>query len=204
MGHVLNRAALRRGFSLIEMMITLAVVAVVIFLGAPSFAAWIQNTQIRSAAESMLTGISLARVEALKRNATVRFQMTTSTDGSCGISATATNWVVSEGNATGRCNAPDLANGFDIVRVKPSGEGTSNVAYSSGPDTFDGSIAFDALGRVTPLPEGIIFIDVTNPIGGDCATSAGPMRCLEIQVTPGGQVRTCDPAVADSSDPRKC
>ena len=200
---MLNRATLRRGFSLIEMMITLAVVAIVILLGAPSFAAWIQNTQIRSGAESMLTGISLARVEALKRNATVRFQMMSSTDGGCGISPIGQNWVVSVDVATGACNGTDLATPF-IIRVKPSGEGTSNVAYSSSTAGFDGTINFDALGRVTPVPAGNVVVDVTNPTGGDCATSAGPMRCLERQVTPGGQVRMCDPAVADASDPRKC
>ena len=93
---MLSRATLARGFTLIELLITLAIVAIVLALGAPAFGAWIQNTQLRSAAESMLTGIKLARTEATKRNATVRFQMM---DASCALSDTGANWVVSVDDA---------------------------------------------------------------------------------------------------------
>jgi type IV fimbrial biogenesis protein FimT len=203
---VLNRATLARGFTLIELAIVLAVIGVVLALGAPGFSAWIQNTQIRSATDSMLTGIKLARAEALKQNTVVRFQLMTSTDASCGLSTSGTNWVVSVSDATNLCNVTDPSAAPLIVRIKPSDEGTSNVVYSAS----QSCIAFDSLGRVitTPvpgcIPAGDVAIDITNPAGGACVTASGPMRCLRIDVTPGGQARMCDPAVTTATDPRSC
>jgi type IV fimbrial biogenesis protein FimT len=197
---VLNRATLPRGFTLIELMVTLAVIGVVLALGAPAFSAWIQNTQIRTAAESMLTGIKLARTEAAKRNATVRFQMMTSTDASCGLSTTGANWVVSVNDATGLCDVADSSLPPFTLRSKASGEGTRNVAYAAS----QSSTNFDALGRVTPIPAADLVVNITNPPGGDCVANGGPMRCLTIQITPGGLARTCDPAVTAANDSRKC
>jgi type IV fimbrial biogenesis protein FimT len=192
---VLIRATLSRGFTLIEIAITLAVIGVVLALGAPSFAAWIQNTQIRSATESMLTGMKLARVEALKSNCTAHFQLT---DSSGTLSASGTNWITSsdarmEGTAV-ICDPSEP----QLIRSKPSAEGTPNTAYSAS--TAD--IGFDALGRV--IPAGDVTVDITNPTGGACAPS-GPMRCLRILLTAGGQARMCDPAVTGfPTDPRTC
>lgn len=197
---MLNRATLARGFTLIELMVTLAVVGIVLGLGAPAFFAWIQNTQIRTAAESMLTGIKLARAEAVKRNATVSFQMMTSTDASCGLSLTGANWVVSVNDATGLCHVADSSLPPFTIRSKASGEGTRNVAYSASQPSTE----FDALGRVTPTPAGDVVVDITNPTGGDCVASSGPMRCLRILVTAGGQARMCDPAVTATDDARRC
>jgi len=197
---VLTRALRTRGLSLIELMITLAVVAVVIFLAAPNFAPWIQNTQIRNGVETMMTGVKLARSEALKRNTPILFQLMTSIDGSCGLSTSGTSWVVSVQSAVGLCDQSDPTAAPFIVREKASGEGTTNVVYAA----TQPSIGFDALGRVTPTPPGDVVINVTNPTGGGCVTADGPMRCQRIVVSAGGQTRMCDPAVTDSTDARMC
>jgi len=63
-------------------------------------------------------------------------------------------------------------------------------------------VVFNGLGRVTPVPAGNIDIDISNPSGGACA-AAGPMRCLRIRVSTGGQIRMCDPILA-STDPQGC
>ena len=41
------------GFTLVELMITLAVLALLIFVGLPGMSTWLQNTQIRGSAEAM-------------------------------------------------------------------------------------------------------------------------------------------------------
>ena len=86
--------------------------------------------------------------------------------------------------------------------MKASGDGTANAVYAAS----QSSIAFDSLGRVTQVPPlaDDIVVNVTNPTGGACVASSGPMRCLRIVVTPGGQARMCDTAVTDTSDSRKC
>ena len=89
---MLNRTTLPRGFTLIEILITLSIIGIVLALGAPAFGEWIQNTQIRSAAESMLTGIKLARTEAAKSNCASHFQLT---DTGGNPSAAGPYWLVS-------------------------------------------------------------------------------------------------------------
>ena len=56
---------LQRGVTLIELMIGLAIVALVLFVAVPSFGIFLQNSQIRNAAGSVLDGLqpgNLARV----------------------------------------------------------------------------------------------------------------------------------------------
>src|SRR5262245_10543134 len=96
-----------RGFTLIELMITLAVIGVALALFAPSYTAWNHNTQIRTAADSMLAGIKFARAEALKQNTTIRFQLMDTLTSTCVPSASGTNWVISRDDATGACDVTD-------------------------------------------------------------------------------------------------
>jgi type IV fimbrial biogenesis protein FimT len=190
----------QRGVTLIELMVAVAVMAIALSLGVPAYSEWIQNTQIRTAAESMLTGVQLARAEGLKRNAAVRFQLTTSTDSSCALSTSGSNWAVSVNDPTGKCDVTDSSLDPFITRFKASAEGTKNVAYTAS----QSSISFNGLGQVTPTPTSVITIDIKNPTGGACVAASGNMRCLQLQISGAGQARMCDPAVTAANDPRKC
>lgn len=66
----------RRGFTLIELMVTVALVAVVSTLAAPSFRELMAAQRTRSAASAFVESLWLARSEAIKRNAAVGFSMT--------------------------------------------------------------------------------------------------------------------------------
>lgn len=198
---MLTRASkFQHGVTLIELVITLAVMAVAFGLGMPAYSAWIQNSQIRTAAESMQSGIQLARAEGLKSNATVRFQLMTTTDANCALSSTGTNWVISVNDATGKCDVTDSTVDPFMARFKAGAEGAKNAAVSA----TQSSISFNGLGQVTPAPTSTITIDITNSTGGTCVAAGGNMRCLQLQVGGAGQVRMCDPAVTAASDPRKC
>jgi type IV fimbrial biogenesis protein FimT len=187
------------GFTLIEAMITIAVFALLIMLGLPSMNTWLQNTQIRASAEAIQAGLQLARTEALRRNVPVRFQLVDSLAAGCALSNTGTNWVVSLADATGTCNAVESdALAPQIVQKRSGAEGSSNATVAATSST----LVFNGLGRVSG-GAGLAQIDVRNPSGGACQP-AGAMRCLRLTVPPGGQVRMCDPAVMDNTDPRFC
>jgi type IV fimbrial biogenesis protein FimT len=198
---MLNRTTMR-GFTLIEAMITLAVLALLFMIGLPGMNTWLQNTQIRTSTEALQAGLQLARAEALRRNVPVRFQLVDSLAGGCALAMNGTSWVVSLADVTGQCNAVEsddvLVSPPQIVQKWSGAEGTPNAVINA----TVASVVFNGLGR-TAGGAGAVQIDVTNAAGGACQP-AGPMRCLRINVASGGQMRMCDPAVMDPADPRRC
>jgi type IV fimbrial biogenesis protein FimT len=183
-----------RGFTMVELMIGIVLLAIVLAIGGPSFATWLQNTQIRNMSEAVKDGLQLARAEAVRRNARVRFQLVDGLTNSCALSTAGSNWVVSMDSAVGACASTNMADDAApaaprIVQTRSASDGSTNAVVAAD----DSSIEFNGLGRVATAPAANIEIDVTNPTGGACAASSGPMRCLRIVVTPAGQIRMCDP-----------
>jgi len=178
-GHLLRRDA--GGFSLIEMMITIAVIALLLAAGVPTMRGVIENGRIRAAGESWKYALTLARNEAVRRNAVVEFV------------TGASGWEVRT-----VANGAVLHQGADI-------EGVANLDLLFTPAGAD-RITFDGFGRmILPTnPNGsqpITQVDIrsANPPG-----IAG-YRPLRLQVLAGGMTRLCDPhpAVA-ATDPRAC
>jgi type IV fimbrial biogenesis protein FimT len=206
------RHARQSGVSLIEMMIGITIAALLMMIGLPSMVTWLNNSQIRTAGETLLAGLTLARVEAVKRNQVVRFQLVSDLTSSCtlvaaGTPVAATGWVVSLADPSSACNAaPSETVAPQIIQAKSGGEGTSKVSIAA---TGAATVYFNGLGRVTS-PSGapnLTQILITNPGGGACEhvdPTNGTMRCLQINISTGGEVKMCDPAVTASDDPRKC
>jgi type IV fimbrial biogenesis protein FimT len=59
------------GFTLLELMLTLAVVGVIVALAIPNFREFILNSRLTGAANDLLASTQLARSEAIKRQRTV-------------------------------------------------------------------------------------------------------------------------------------
>lgn len=193
------------GMSMIELLIGMAIMALLIMIGLPNMATWLNNSQIRTSGETMLAGLTLARTEAVRRNQIVRFQMVSNLTSGCVISTAGADWVVSLDNATGACDAaPSDAAAPRIVQTRAGSEGTSRVVLAATPV---GVVHFNGLGRITS-PGGaanLTQVAISNPVGGTCEhVDGGDMRCLRINISVGGEARMCDPAVVDATDPRIC
>jgi type IV fimbrial biogenesis protein FimT len=200
---MLIRARAMQGMSLIELLMGLVVLGILVMIGLPSLSAWIQNTQIRTSAEGIYAALQLARAEALRRNAVVRFQLVNTLDSTCILAAIGTSWVVSLDDPSGQCEkdpSEDPLAGPRIVQKRNAIEGSPNVTVAA---TGGSTVRFNGLGRVTGANP-ITQIDVANPGGGACKTAAGPMRCLRLTVSSGGEARMCDPAFDIVGDPRHC
>jgi type IV fimbrial biogenesis protein FimT len=206
---VLVRHNSQHGVTLIELVIGLAIVGVLFVAATPLFSGWTQNIQIRTAAESVQNGLQQARTEALRRNTSVRFQLTSSVDNSCSLTTTQPNWVINLGagsnDPTGQCGttiSPMVsATGPNIIQIYNAAINTPHVvaAMSAAANSL---IVFNSLGQVV-WPTSDTNIDLTNPTGGTCASVAGPMTCMRIIVSVGGQIRMCNPNVA-SGTPQGC
>ncbi|MDH3978908.1 MAG: GspH/FimT family pseudopilin [Gammaproteobacteria bacterium] len=75
------------GFTLVEMMITLVVVAILLSAAVPSFSAMIKSSRLATQTNSIITDIHFARNEAVKRSTTVimcRSANPDATSPSCG------------------------------------------------------------------------------------------------------------------------
>ena len=58
------------GFTMTELMVTIAVVAILASLAIPNFFAWLPNYRLKSGAEEIQSVLQLARFTAIKENAT--------------------------------------------------------------------------------------------------------------------------------------
>jgi type IV fimbrial biogenesis protein FimT len=177
----------QHGFTLIELMITIAILGIVIALGVPSYSTWIQNTQIRSSAESIQNGLQLARAEAVRRNVQVQFVLTddpptVANVGSVTLSTSGRNWLVRVYQSGGAYSASDFIQG------RARSEGSTNATVTAG----QSNITFTSLGRLPPpVPTSDILIDIT--------TSAAGVRNLRIVIRPGGLIRMCDPNLPNTN-----
>lgn len=195
-----------RGFTLVEVLVTMALFVILLGLGVPSFMNFIQNAKVKNAAETALAGINLARTQAVSRNAVVRFQMVTNLTSSCAASSTSLAWVISLDDPAGLCNvAISDTTAPRILQKQAGSEGTDNIAIAA---TGGSGLAFNGLGRVITggsLPVSFSQLDFTSAQGVcEHAAADGTVRCLRILITSGGQAKLCDPKVSATTDPRYC
>jgi len=191
------------GVTLVEVMLAVAIGSILMMVALPAFTTFLQNARIKNAAETTLQGINLARAEAVRRNALVRFQFVSDLTSGCALSTTSLAWVVSVSDPTAACDAtPGAATAPQIVQVKSAAEGTENVTMTT---TGGSTLVFNGLGRATSA--GITQIVFRNPTGGACVhedSTNGKMRCMQLNVSTSGAPRICDPKVTDTTDPRSC
>lgn len=84
------------GFTLIEMMVTIAIAGVLLSIAVPGFKGIITNNRISAQANDFVSGLALARSEAIKRGRSVLVTAATTNNFSSGW----TIWVDANGNAS--------------------------------------------------------------------------------------------------------
>lgn len=163
------------GFTLIEMAMVVVVFGILMSFALPSFQAMLRNSEIKTAAESIVSGIQRARAEAVTRNGSVSFTL-----------GTASGWTVT--------NVADAT----TIDSRAASEGSTSVtltAVAADNSTAATSITFNNLGQAVPNAANLATINLTAP---------GGTRAMRVTVGAGGNAKLCDPSLASGSSPRAC
>ena len=183
------------GFSLIELLIAMTIAGILLAFGAPAMSGYIQNARLGAMAQSIYSGLQMARTEAVRRNQSVEFVLSnspldTTTVDAVSQDASGRNWVV-------RYMQPPPISTYQGIEKKATNSGDAGgvvVAATAPLFVFNGLGGSNVPGTIA----------LTNPVVGLCSP-AGSVRCWSVVVGAGGQIRLCTPdASLAVSDTRYC
>jgi type IV fimbrial biogenesis protein FimT len=180
-----NRRA--RGFTLIELLVAMSLFGLLIALAVPMYGDFLNNSQVRNAAEGMLNGVLAAQTTAIGANTQVQLVVTPGT-----------GWTIAEVNPDVSVRQPVLPAPFQLANGAP------NAAITTTPPGAT-QITFNAFGRIVPNADASASISCINVRNSQYASA----RALRVVVSVVGSAtqttgsKLCDPAVAQT-EPQAC
>lgn len=178
------------GFTLIELMVTLGIAAVLMMVAVPNIALYSKNAQLTSAANSLLAAINAARGEAMKRGMSA---MVVPTNNG---SDWKTGWVVFVDKNNSRTYTDT---GDDTVLTQasvPSGISITGNGIASGSTPY---IMFDASGYSKTKAGGPAFFSISLT-RTDVAAADQYSQTRKIIIALTGRVRMCTPKSASDDN----
>lgn len=116
------------GVTLIEMLVTLAVAAILLAAAVPSFTALVQNNRAAAQVNDLVGAMHTARGEAIKRGFPVTLCASSNQTSCSGGASWSGGWIVfQDGAATGNPQTPQAADDPRWVRVWYPLEGRSSL-----------------------------------------------------------------------------
>ena len=193
----MSNAGLRRrkagGFTLIELMVVMAITVVLLLIAAPVFTDFIARSRLRSAADDLTNQLALARAEALRLDRNVNVSVVGSATAWCAggrqytIPAGSIEGLVSAGSAAPACDCSSATDSLNCL-VENKFSLVKSIDYENVEMTAGGGTAFAfdrKLGTLTNLTGATLTLR---------STTRPDRYKLNIVVNPMGHARTCAPA----------
>lgn len=175
---------LMRGFTAIELMVVVSIIALLAALAAPSFQPLIENWRVRESAEQLQSTLAFARSEAIKRGGRVVVQKIPNNTNGCSTAGNAADWdcgwiVCHDINNNGTCNVTEPV----LQRVESATK--VHVSRTSG----GASIKLNRWGLVDGAWLGFNMVPMNKTIShaaarGVCMSSGGRLRIIPQEAIP--------------------
>lgn len=170
------------GFTLVELMVTLAVAAILAALAAPSFADFIDKARLKGVASDVVDFINDARAESVKHNRDVNISFNGTTSAWCAGANAAVQTTAG--------NAIPAAASCDCRTAGACMVGSDEKTF---PTTSDNGVT------LSTIPGAITFdsrLGTTSPLGTSTVTLTSPRQKFDLRVTvsPLGQITLCTPS----------
>lgn len=193
----------QRGFSLIELMVTLSVAALVLTSAAPAVSSWIADARVRGVADTLQNAVRLAQAEAIARSRPSVLALTADAPSlDATASADGQRWMV---RLLDR-ESDDEADASGLF-VRGGTDAASQGVTVEGPAL----LCFNGFGQLITLTADATGLGAACTAPSDATPRTytlhhdGGSRNLQIQVALGGQVRLCDANKTFSDDtPEGC
>lgn len=180
------------GFTLIELMATMAILAVLLLVATPSMVAYKRNSELTSATNTLFSAINAARGEAMKRGMyAMVVPINNGTDWSQGwvVFIDANRSQVFDNSVDKLILTQGAMPSYITVTGNGSADGTGTAPY----------IMFDASGySAQKLNAGFAALTL-QLVRNDVSSTLALEQTRRIKIAATGRVRTCKPVT--SSDP---
>jgi prepilin-type N-terminal cleavage/methylation domain-containing protein len=177
------------GFTLIELMVVTVVLLILIAMAAPSIKDLVSQQRLQNIQSTLVRDLQFARSEAVRRQFTVTFEISSNSQMSCYV-------VFTEGDSIGgnncdclRASGPICTGSFQELRSVrvPASTGLSLQATSSAATRVNFS-------RMPLTPTGASTPRYTDPPDWQAELSGAGIGSLRTSVSPSGMTTTCSPA----------
>lgn len=119
-----------RGFTLIELMVAIAVAAIVLAIGLPSFQSSLRSNRVATTTNELLTSLALARSEAIR--STRSGSVCPSADGAtCGTDWTKGWLVFADRNSNGTLDADETVLKYGVMNPRMTMTGAGNIRFDA-------------------------------------------------------------------------